>query len=201
MKIHIRKYTDNWISPYTAMAFFSWKKKTGSTEVAGSTLYAWLSESGEIDDSAPPAWLSWVCNKLCAIRNKLTPCRIKIKIDKWDTYNMYGTLAIIIAPMLRQLKDTKHGSPAVDDAHVPIHLRSFIAPDPNKYDDSNLHARWDFVLDEMIWAFNQLENDNLMSESEADDIKDITADHVAAYNARLQNGLTLFGIYYQSLWD
>ena len=53
----------------------------------------------------------------------------------------------------------------------------------------------------MIWAFNQLENDNLMSESEADDIKDITADHVAAYNARLQNGLTLFGIYYQSLWD
>ena len=43
--------------------------------------------------------------------------KVDIQIDKWDTWNADGTLAMIIYPMLVQLRDTKHGVPSelVDD--------------------------------------------------------------------------------------
>jgi hypothetical protein len=51
-----------------------------------------------------------------------------VKIDRWDTWSMDSTLAQIVLPMLRQLQDTKHGAPFVDDDDVPEHLRSTAAP-------------------------------------------------------------------------
>lgn len=119
--------------------------------------------------------------------------KIDIKIDKYDTWNMDHTLALIIHPMLVQLQETKHGSPEVDPKHVPEKLR------PTKgelrayaYDgktDDNFHERWTYVLGEMIWAFSKLiddENHYLLKEDE---------------ELRLKNGLKLFGIYFRSLWD
>ena len=47
---------------------------------------------------------------------------INVRIDDFDTWSMDHTLAPIILPMLIQLKETKHGSPKVDDADVP-HLQ------------------------------------------------------------------------------
>lgn len=44
-------------------------------------------------------------------KGHLTARRIDIQIDKYDTWNMYHTLALIIYPMLIQLKETKHGVP------------------------------------------------------------------------------------------
>ena len=44
--------------------------------------------------------------------------KVKVQIDKWDTWNMDCTLAHIIHPMLVQLKATKHGAPNVDDCDV-----------------------------------------------------------------------------------
>lgn len=83
--------------------------------------------------------------------------KIRVKIDKWDTWNMDYTLAHIIHPMLIQLKQTKHGAPNVDDSDVPENLRSTSAPPKtNEYDVDDFHFdRWDYVLDEMIWAFSQ----------------------------------------------
>lgn len=37
---------------------------------------------------------------------------VNIHIDKWDTWNMDHTLALIIVPMLKQLRDTNHGYPS-----------------------------------------------------------------------------------------
>jgi hypothetical protein len=51
-----------------------------------------------------------------------------IKIDKWDTWSMDHTLSPIILPMLKQLKEVKHGAPNVEDEDVPEHLRSTSAP-------------------------------------------------------------------------
>jgi hypothetical protein len=83
--------------------------------------------------------------------------KIKVHIDKWDTWNMDHTLAHIIHPMLVQLKATKHGAPNVDDEDVPEVLRSTSAPPKlNDYDVDEFHFdRWDYVLDEMIWSFSQ----------------------------------------------
>ena len=61
--------------------------------------------------------------------------KIVIHIDDYDTWSMDHTLAPIIAPMLKQLKATKHGAPFVDDEDVPEHLRSTNAkPKENKWD-------------------------------------------------------------------
>jgi hypothetical protein len=78
---------------------------------------------------------------------------------------MDSTLSPIILKMLIQLKETKHGSPMVDDKDVPRKLRSDVAPDPDdEYSDLNVHKRWDWVMDEMIWAFTQLCDENSDSQ-------------------------------------
>jgi hypothetical protein len=78
-----------------------------------------------------------------------------IKIDKYDTWSMDHTLSPIILPMLKQLKEVKHGSPFVDDEDVPEHLRSTAAPPKeNEWDtDENHFKRWDWAMSEMIFAF------------------------------------------------
>jgi len=88
--------------------------------------------------------------------------KISVKIESFDTWSMDHSLAYIIHPMLLQLKKTKHGSPLVDDEDVPEELRSTSAPTKeNEYDtDAFHHDRWEWVFDEMIWAFAQkLDND------------------------------------------
>jgi hypothetical protein len=87
--------------------------------------------------------------------------KISIKIDPYDTWSTDHTLALIIHPLLVQLQKTKHGAPLVDDEDVPEELKSTSAP-PKKHEydtDDNFHKRWDWVLDEMIWAFAQKVDD------------------------------------------
>jgi hypothetical protein len=64
--------------------------------------------------------------------------------------------------MLKQLKGTKHGAPFVDDEDVPEELKSTSAPPKqNEYDtDDNHFKRWDYVLDEMIFAFEHKVDDS-----------------------------------------
>jgi hypothetical protein len=78
-----------------------------------------------------------------------------VKIDRYDTWSMDHTLAPIILPMLKQLQKTKHGAPFVDDEDVPEELKLTSAPPKeNEWDtDDNHFKRWDWVMDEMIFAF------------------------------------------------
>ena len=87
---------------------------------------------------------------------------VKIEIEPFDTWSMDNTLAKIILPMLIQLNATKHGAPHTDDEDVPVELRSISAkPKENDWDtDEFHHARWDWILNEMIWAFTQLNLDD-----------------------------------------
>lgn len=90
--------------------------------------------------------------------------KVDITIDKYDTYNVDGTLAQVILPLLVQLKDTMHGIPndfatvGGEDYH---HQLSF-----DFYTDSANEAfqigveRWNEVLDKMIWSFQQLAIDD-----------------------------------------
>ncbi len=89
--------------------------------------------------------------------------RVKVHIDGYDVWSADHTLALIIHPVLVKLKEIKHGSPVVDDEDVPENLRAN-KRDHSDYseEDSTLHARWTWVLDEMIWTFGQhgLEDDS-----------------------------------------
>lgn len=122
---------------------------------------------------------------------------IRVKIDKYDTWSMDHTLAYIILPMLKQLKESKHGAPYTDDKDVPKELRSTSAPrKKNDWDiDDNHFKRWDWVLDQMIWSFEQK-----LSDDEPDYTAMSKAEYTK-YSKRLGNGFKLFGKYYQNLWD
>ena len=147
--------------------------------------------------------------------------KVNVRIDKWDTWNMDVTLAHIIVPMLKQLKATKPGAPLVELEDVPEHLRSE-KTDEYGVDDTHFE-RWDWVMDEMIFAFESKLIDwedqfwkrpaelDLTTYPE-DAGKDLIPlrwkdegvcdwDGMREYETRIQNGFLLFGKYYNGLWD
>lgn len=140
---------------------------------------------------------------------------IKVKIDYHDTWSMDNTLAHIVVPMLKQLNETKHGAGFVDDEDVPecVGLRSTEAP-PKEHDwdtDDNHFKRWDYVLNEMIWAFEQKITDDWEQQYykfENDPtamlgMKLVWKDDEGRkkHQERMSNGFRLFGKYYEGLWD
>ena len=217
MKVWISNYRDHWISPYTIIEnIFFWTdwSKCGRNK-------------GIIDDKDyvdHPAWVDRWANRITPISTAVRvildfihPPIKYVKIDRWDTWSMDHTLAYIILPMLKQLDKEKHGAPYTEDDDVPEYLRSHMAqPKENEWDTDSLHfMRWDWILAEMIWAFEQqLKDDDegqFFDHSKFDkDNKDwneriskIKVDHegLDAHQKRKANGFRLFGRYYQNLWD
>lgn len=88
------------------------------------------------------------------------PRKIKVQIDRWDTWNMDSTLALIIYPMLLQLKSSKQGVPngfaeVGGEDYVDQDSFDFYKEDQDKWFNERIKA-WDEVLDKMIWSFQQL---------------------------------------------
>lgn len=221
MKIYIGPYK-NWFGPYQlAEKILFWKDKN-SDEVMN--LGSWLAhghayEDLRIDpsDNIMDVLLerkekqTWLYKIMLWFDRKKTRTSY-IKIDRYDTWSMDLTLAMIILPMLKQLKDTKHGSPIVDLEDVPEHLRCDTYNDYDeqlcfdfyheyevKEGDRDIHARWDWVLDEMIWAFEQLDDEDSKVFYKKDGKWDSKS--YEEHCNRMQKALTLFGKYFRSLWD
>ena len=142
------------------------------------------------------------------ILEKRSERKIKVRVDPYDVWSMDNTLAYIIHPMLVELKKRKQGGPFVPDEEVPEHLRSTNAkPVRDNEVDEFYFDRWDWVLDEMIWTFKTLNEDwesqFYISSSKEDDYLSGTYDAEGRQKMqdRINNGLRLFGKYYQSLWD
>lgn len=175
-------------------------------------------------DTVISRFLSWIDSK-----KKRT---VKIHIDRWDTWSMDDTLAMIILPMLKQLKATKHGAPMVDIKDVPEHLRptrkALAEYRKNGHTDEQFFARWDWVLDEMIFAFEHIVDDSWedqYSSGEFDWRSKVVEwdedgkpkihqmvegpghtykcdyDAIREVYKRIDRGLLFFGKYYRHLWD
>ena len=209
MKVTIGPYR-NWIGPYQ-MA--DWLQKVGVSEDRCYKFGEWLSNT----------WVNAVCTWMHSKKHRT----IKVKIDRWDSWSADSTMSTIIAPLLKQLHETKHGAPHSDDEDVPegLGLRSTeCAPKENEWDtDENHFKRFDWILEEIIWAHTQLHhetdweaqyhtgdidiqfktNENGLSEM----VTGLKDTHVfdfegwKAHSARIDNGLRLFGKYYRALWD
>jgi len=127
--------------------------------------------------------------------------KIEVHIDKWDTWSMDHTLAPIILPMLIQLKETKHGAPDVDLEDVPEGLRPTNTEEWQKLyneggeTDEKFFERWDWVMDEMIYAFDCKANKDEVYMRLEDQTE------IKKEQKRISNGFRLFGKYYESLWD
>ena len=202
MKVYLSKYRYHWISPYTVLEkVFFWREI-------------------EYDEPIIDKWsdrLTPICQGIQKVLDFIHPKINYVKIDRWDTWSMDYTLSHIIVPMLKQLKETKHGSPFVDDEDVPEELKSIsVPPKENDWDtDENHFKRWDWALNEMIWAFEQNLDTNSeekffdhaeWDEKEKDfnkNLHKIKIDQVGlkAHQDRKANGFRLFGKYYQGLWD
>ena len=189
MKVYLSYYRDHWISPYTICEKLCWWREIDYNE-------PWVQRMNKILDP--------LCSVVKDILDFIHPRISYVKIDDYDTWSMDSTLTPIILPMLRQLHARKHGAPHVDDADVPAKLRSTTPAaqraKKNDWDtDGNHFKRWDWVLSEMIHAFEQLGQDDweepfyrngtwLKKEWKAEE-------------DRIQHGLMLFGKYFRSLWD
>ena len=225
MKIYKSNYRNHWVSPYTVLeyVFFwtAWSRCGRNRGIVEDRDYvdhpAWVERATE--------YISPVCRAIQWILDRVHPQISYVHIDRYDTWSMDHTLADIILPMLQQLQKTKHGAPFVDDEDVPEELRSTAAePKENEWDtDSNHFRRWDYVLDEMIWAFEQKVTDDAESQffdhsaynitdragrrEWIDDINNSVsktkydeAGH-RVWLARKANGFRLFGKYFEGLWD
>lgn len=233
MKVFLSNYRSHWISPYTIL------KKVCFWEKDDDVFY----NLEHKPDNKYEKWVNFL-NPICANLEKMLdfihPEINYVKIDRYDTWNMDSTLAKIVLPMLKQLKETKHGSPVVDLEDVPEHMRTTTTEDYdsqqcfdfyNESDDGkqgyNVHARWEWVLDEMIFAFesefNNWENkyysgkfDMKSAPCEWDENGKATLfslvegpNHTHKFDheghqkeyERIQNGFRLFGKYYSRLWD
>ena len=209
MKIYMNKPKDNWLSPYTII-----EKAVFWREI-------------DYDEPIVEFWngiLSPFCSILFDIRQFFNRDIRYIKIDKWDTWNMDSTLTPIILPMLKQLKAGKQGAPYVDNEDVPANLRDKrnVGKIGNHSTDKNWFKRYDYVMNEMIWAFTELNKEDWTDQFYTGKIDHIWVDlpngnielkkgpkHTLKFDkkghdkhwARIQNGLRLFGKYYTSLWD
>lgn len=129
----------------------------------------------------------------------------EIEIHDYDVWSMDFTLAPIILPMLKILKEKKLGSPHVDDADVPEELRK-TEDEP----EDRIHDRWNWVLDEMIWTFEQKARDDWeLDYFECEDDPDAEfgfrvtkrdKEGLEKHQARMSHGFLLFGKYFENLW-
>ena len=204
MRIKIGKYK-NWFGPYqVAELLCFWAKETVVYECGFKSKPDYVDKFGEfLSNTWLYKFLLWIDEK-----KKRT---VKVHIDKWDTWNMDHTLALIILPMLEQLRETKHGSPYVDDEDVPEYLRKGNEDQLTfefynrglTVDEDIIHKRWEWVLNEMIWAFKEHLDDNADEKFFNNDTHKSKYDHDAwtSWNEKKQNGFRLFGKYYTGLWD
>jgi len=211
MKIYKSNYRNHWISPYTIaekICFWREIKYEEKWVVILSTI------------------LHPFCNAWLKMLDTIHPKINYVKIDRYDTWSMDHTLADIILPMLKQLQKDKHGAPFTEDEDVPEELKSTSAPPKeNEWDtDANHFLRWDYILNEMIWAFEQKIDDDAESKffdnSAYNEVKgktnhdkwfkDMSAgksktkydkEGHQAWQARKSNGFRLFGSYFEALWD
>lgn len=209
MKIWTSKYRNHWLSPYvilTAICF--WEKDKDR-----------IYNLNDEDDNPYDLWVK-VLEPFCQGWQKFLdfvhPRVEYIKLDHWDTWSFDHTLADIILPGLKQLQATKHGAPYTDDKDVPEYLRSHMAqPKENEWDTDDLHfMRWDWILNEMIWAFEQKVNDTaedqFFDHSGCNDTAPWDKDYIrpkydkkahTAWQKRKANGFRLFGKYFENLWN
>ena len=138
----------------------------------------------------------------------------EIEIHNYDVWSLDYTLALVILPALRLLKAQKQGVPTVDDSDLPENLQG---------PDADIESRWNWIMDEMIFAFEMalsddygtdqfnsgeidfhtVEREDGLFELVAGENHTFEVDTVAekAHMDRVQRGHMFFGKYYMSLWD
>lgn len=250
MKVKIGTYS-NWFGPYQlAEALCFWVKEV-EDEYGMRSKPHWVHQFGEwlaygnVEPEPKVGEISsWDRERESTLLNKLLTWIhskqkhiVKVRIDSYDTWSMDSTLAYIVLPMLKQLKEKAHGSGMVELEDVPVEMRGtsheswdnqktleFYNDDDEQITKCDIHSRWQWVLDEMIFAFEtkvgslqdwqekfhtgvidiqwqRQENGMSRMLKGPKDTSNYDIEGMQAYQARISNGFRLFGKYYENLWD
>jgi hypothetical protein len=223
VKIYKSNYRHHWVSPYDILKVVCFWEKDDDVfynheDVPGHKYDKWVN------------FLNPFCKAWMKFLDFVHPKINYVKIDRYDTWSMDHTLADIILPMLKQLQKDKHGAPFVDDEDVPEELKSTSAPaKENEWDtDDNHFKRWDYVLDEMIFAFECKVDDTWQEKFSSGEFDkktvacqwdengkakmyewidgpnhtyELDIEGMKVVQKRITNGFRLFGRYYENLWD
>ncbi len=158
MKVYIGPYP-RWYCCKLHEWWLERRYKKYSWEVKNREMDAWDRRVEKIDDV-----IQVVLNATINRFNEWRGQKIKVRIDDYDIWSMDSTLAPIVLPMLKKLKIDKQGAPCVDAEDVPEHLRptaeELAAYKQNGTTDDKFFERWDWVLDEMIFSFECLNDDS-----------------------------------------
>lgn len=219
-----------WFGPYQLAEALCWWAKSERDEYGFRSKPEWVHRFGEwlAYGSIEPAHKTgeryrlggrnrkptYLYNLLIWL-NKLYPRVEYVKIDWWDDYRTLGT---VILAFLYCVKQTKQGAPWTDNEDVPEHLHRTIDETDT---DEHWFARWDYILDKMIYSFEQIQQDweakhfkgesDIWFERQEDgsslmvrgdkDTSWIDEEGLKQEDERIQQGLYLFGKYYRNLWN
>ena len=104
--------------------------------------------------------------------------KVSVEIHDSDAWSVDHTLALVIAPLLRYYRDKAGGA----DSTGSTDAEDF--PGIGNPKESHDGERWRKLIDELVWTFERIASEDTGEQTEA----------------RVKNGLRLFGKYYQHLW-
>ena len=155
-------------------------------------------------------------------RGSIKKC--EVILDKEDTWNMDFTVATIVAPLIKQLRETTHSYAAIDKEDVPQELHQTYGTQGEHTEKYSVQA-YEWVLNEIEWAMNEISNENknepkmykhvgdiefgeIDESTGLGEIKSLGVERIhemeepnRQYHKRIQQGCVLFGKYFQNLWS
>jgi hypothetical protein len=209
MKVNIGPHV-NYFGPHQLAEMLCFFAKKKENEDGFKTYPDYVYNFGKWLSTTPVTkLLTWVHSKKSR--------KMDIRIDHYDIWDMDTTLSYIILPMLKQLKEVKHGVPVINDYDYPD-LYEVLSKEIDEVrqaetdiDDKDFEVNvviWNFILNEMIWAFEQKQIDWMSQYYTKTDSQDnsfgsyrLDMDGYAKHNDRMNRGFTYFGRFYQTLWD
>jgi hypothetical protein len=146
------------------------------------------------------------------------PRKIEIRIDRYDAWNADHTLSLIIAPVLKKLRENLHGYPG------DLCVMKENGWEIEEHCDGM--ERWKLILDKMIWSFERVASQEDVFDGDFHIVEPVyyekgevlpdgtpatwldckvkavmNQDAIDAYHDHLQEGFDLFAKYFRNLWD
>lgn len=80
---------------------------------------------------------------------------ISVHVDRWDIWSVDHTVSSMLVPLLHYYRENYQGVPYTDDEDVPEHLQGGWTQEEygSDMEFELMKNRWNWVVDEMIWAF------------------------------------------------
>ena len=140
--------------------------------------------------------------------------KVRVHVDDWDIWSADVTIAHVALPLVEKLRDESHGFFEVDNEDVPEELRAtelqIVHKEIDGTIDDNGVARWTYVLNEMIFAFEHIiDNDwedeyynvEWIDKKVFPKVECLDREGLVATHDRITNGCRLFGKYFRALWS